>query len=275
MTAQQDGWPRSSEPAGPPPWPDVDGQPATSPPPPGNPYEQWQPPASGGPGFSQYPYSTQDPNVMLATGLRALGAARVLSWISIGAYVAIGIGGIITLAESENEFSTALYETGELLIGLGLLTWFVLGTALWACLAFWCSKTGAAARASGNARGSSSHMAWWGIFVPVGMFFVPFLAYKDAAKFVRARGRYGDVRNGGEGWKSLPTPGLLTVWWVLHVVALLFVSAYGSVDEAEEVAEGLTLTLAGSVGALAAALGGLAFGATIAEARRARDSTGW
>jgi hypothetical protein len=213
-----------------------------------------------------WPYSASsglpDPDALLARGMGALRTARVLLWCLVAAHTVMAAGALALIAVAVADGGSVTdIAAAEGIGGLGLLAWFGLGTALWVMLALWCSRTSLAARAAGNQRDSVSHMAWWGLFVPVAGLVLPFLAYRDAAKYTQAVVRAGaQPRGAGEAWRTMRLPLEVRAWWVLFVASSVCLGAYDAVDPAEDVLEGIFLLAAAMFGAASAVCGALSLG---------------
>jgi hypothetical protein len=223
----------------------------------------WQAAPVGGP-VSYWPYPVRpgepDPDSLLARGMSALHTARVLLWCLVAAHAVTAAGALALMAVADAGSATDI-EAAEGLSGLGFLVWFALGTALWVVLAVWCSRTSLAARAAGNQRDSISQMAWWGPFVPLANVVLPFLAYRDAAKYTQAvvRSRT-QPRGAGESWRATRLPLGVQAWWALFIASSLCFSAYSAVDPAEDLLEGIFLLATATFGAASGVIGALSFG---------------
>jgi hypothetical protein len=228
----------------------------------GYPPQGWGPvPVGPPPAYGPHPgLLPPDPDVLLGRGLGALRAASVLLWCLVGAHAVTAAGAIALMVVADGGSGTDVSDA-ETLGGLGLLAWLGLGTALWALLALWCSRTSLAARAAGNQRDSSSHLAWWGIFVPVAGLVLPFLAYRDAARYTEAVTRAGSQpRGAGESWRSTPVPLGVHAWWVLFIASSVCLGAYSAVDPDENLLEGVFMLGAAVFGAASGVCGALSLG---------------
>jgi hypothetical protein len=226
----------------------------------GVPPQGWGPAPVGGPvPYWPYPVSPAlaDPDALLARGTSALRTASVLLWCLVAAHALMAIGALALIAVADGGSATDI-EAAEGIGGIGWLAWFALGTALWAVLGLWCSRTSLAARAAGNQRDSVSHMAWWGVFVPVAGLVLPFLAYREAAKYTHAVARTGaQPRGAGEAWRATRIPLGVQAWWLLFVASSLCLGAFSAVDPAEDLLEGIFLLGAAMFGAASAICGAL------------------
>jgi hypothetical protein len=221
----------------------------------------WGPvPVGGAPAYGPPPgLLPPDPEVLLTRGLGALRAAGVLLWCLVGAHAVMAAGAIALIVVADG--SGTDIADAEALGVLGLLAWFGLGTALWALLALWCSRTSLAARAAGNQLDSSSHLAWWGIFVPVAGLVLPFLAYRDAARYSQAVARAGSQpRGAGESWRSTPVPLGVHAWWVLFIASSVCLGSFSVVDPGDDLLEGIFWLATAAFGAASGVCGALSLG---------------
>jgi hypothetical protein len=197
------------------------------------------------------------PDALLARGTSALRTASVLLWCLVAAHALMAIGALALIVVADGGSATDI-EGAEGIGALGLVAWFGLGTALWVMLGLWCSRTSLAARAAGNQRDSESHMAWWGLFVPVAGLLLPFLAYREAAKYTQAVvGAGAQPRGAGEAWRTTRVPLGVPAWWLLFVASSLCLGAFSAVDPAEDLLEGIFVLGAAMFGAASAICGAL------------------
>jgi hypothetical protein len=216
-------------------------------------------PVAGPVPYWTYPVSpaVADPDALFARGTSALRTASVLLWCLVAAHAVMAIGALAVIAVADGG-SAADIEAAEGFGSIGLLAWLGLGTALWAVLGLWCSRTSLAARAAGNQRDSVSHMAWWGVFVPVAGLVLPFLAYREAAKYTHAvASTGGQPRGAGESWRAMRLPLGVQAWWGLFAASGLFLGAFSAVDPAEDLLEGIFVLGAAMFGAASASCGAL------------------
>lgn len=205
---------------------------------------------------------------------RAAAAVRQAPYV-LGCLVLVqvpaGLAGLLrVLAAQEGPFSDAVGRAD----GVALLAAFLLvalGAWLWAVLGCYTSRTAQAAREAGNlpSGASLSALAWSGVFVPTGIAWAPFLAYRNAARYTLAVARYGRLRGAGEGWKTGPLPARFGAWWAL--VATSSAAYAGSVvaDGAyDKTGSGVLLLLAAALGLAACAVGARVW----AEVSRAADA---
>jgi hypothetical protein len=226
----------------------------------GVPPQAWGPAPVGGP-VPYWPYSVHpalaDPDALFARGMSALRTASVLLWCLVAAHAVMAAGALALIAVADG--SATDIEAAEGVVAIGWLAWFALGTALWVVLGLWCSRTSLAARAAGNQRDSVSHMAWWGPLVPVAGLVLPFLAYRDAAKYTHAVvSSHAQPCGVGDSWRTLRVPPGVQAWWGLFVASSLCLGAYSVVDPGEDVLEGVFLLGAAMFGAASAICGALA-----------------
>ncbi len=253
----------------PPPAPPAYGYGGPPPAPPG-----WQPVPPAAPPYGYGPPAgwapPPPPHLQRAAG--ALAAVPWLMWALALAYLLTLVNGIVALATADEGYSSSTYETGESIGIVGVLLFIGVGAAIWALLALWCSHTSLAARQAGNLPSGSSvsHIAWWGVFVPVGYLFLPFLAYREAARHTSAVAAHGQLRNAGEGWRQAPLPPRMLPWWVTWAVATLLYSVYMGVSGyGWYTLEGLLMLTSGVIGIGASVLGALVFRDLAARARTA------
>lgn len=198
------------------------------------------------------------PQEHLRRAAAAVRQAPPVLWSLLVAYALLAVNGLTGVLTHDEPFASDLYEGGETVGGLAVLAFLASSTWLWAVLGTWCSHVKEAARKAGNLPGgaSLSGLAWGGVFIPTGIVWAPFLAYRNALRYTAATARVGRLTGAGEGWRATPLPDGFVRWWVLHGVATTLYGSYVVVvDEGDFLTEGLLMLAAAAAGGVAAVAG--------------------
>lgn len=196
------------------------------------------------------PRPAQNAEQAAATAASRARSASISLGLLTAAWLVVAVGGLLTLGKGGTSGVYALDGSGVggLLRTLGPTLVVLLGVPVWALLALWCSWTRHAARAAGRGgdTGSTTGMAWWGLFVPLANLVLPLLAYLGAA-------RSGDATDQGRRGRA---DVRLVVWWVLFLLAVLaasFARALVSSDQLDAVEVNTYALLYAASGLLGAA----------------------
>lgn len=217
-----------------------------------------------GQAYGQAPYAPQwgaapvPPAEHLRRAASVVRQAPYLVWSLLAGYALIGVNGLTGVITHDEGFSSDLYEGGEQVGTLAVLAFAVSSVWLWAVLALYCSHTAQAARAAGNLPSGSAAtgLAWGGVFIPTGILWAPFLAYRTAIRYTLATARHGQLTGAGEGWRQLAVPSSFALWWGLVAGATSLFGVYSAVaDQGYYLSEGLLMLLTAAVGVPACVVG--------------------
>lgn len=217
------------------------------------------PPAYGPPlGYGPPAWLQTSPVEQLRRAAAAVRQVPYLMWSLLVPFALLGVEGVLLLAAGDvSRFSEAVGRA-ESVGDLATFAYLVVAVWSWAVLGCYCSRTSQAARTAGNLPSgkSLSGLAWGGVFIPTGIVWAPFLAYRTAVRYTLAVARHGRLTGAGEGWRAQALPRAFGRWWSAFVnTTLAYLLAESLLGGGETVVAGVFFLLAAGSGAATAVLG--------------------